>query len=175
MVRPFLQRELQPSCSEITNGSHCKVLGCQQKQGDHSVCCKSLDKDKIIQASSDGPSVNLLFHNILGENRADLALKVLTYWHMWAAYHTQVIRTWCEWFILGYKKILSLMYKIFDESPSRRADYEKINSSTEVEYPEKFCAHRWVENELVATCALVVWPKVLEVVIFCQNNQGKVI
>ena len=85
---------------------------------------------------------------------------------MWAAYHTQVIRTWCEWFILGYKKILSSLYKIFDESPSRRADYEKINSATEVEYPKKFCAHRWVENELVATRALVVWPKVVEVVIF---------
>ena len=130
-------------------------------------CCESLDTDKIIQVSSDGPNINLLFHNILGENRADLVLKVLTFIGT-CGLHT--IHRSLEHGVNGsywdIKKILSSLYKIFDESPSRRADYEKVNSATEVEYPKKFCAHRWVEKELVAMHALVVWPKVVEVVIF---------
>ena len=32
------------------------------------------------------------------------------------------------------KELLSAMYKIFDESPSRRADYESLTSATDKDY-----------------------------------------
>ena len=34
------------------------------------------------------------------------------------------------------------MYKIFDESPARRADYEKITTPIESDYALQFCSHR---------------------------------
>ena len=46
------------------------------------------------------------------------------------------------------KELLSAIYKIFDESPPRWADYESLTSATD--YALKFCSHRWIENELVA-------------------------
>ena len=48
------------------------------------------------------------------------------------------------------KERLNAMYKIFDESSSRRAGYESSTSATDKEYALKFCSHRWIENELVS-------------------------
>ena len=58
------------------------------------------------------------------------------------------------------------MYKIFDESPSRRADYESLTSATGKDYELKFCSHRWIENELVARRAQKIWPKYFEIIEF---------
>lgn len=41
----------------------------------------------------------------------------------------------------GIDKILLTMYKIFDQSLSRRANYEQI-SDTDV-FPLQLCFHRW--------------------------------
>ena len=81
------------------------------------------------------------------------------------------------------KKLLSSVFKIFHESPSRRSDYEALTVATESEYPLKFCGHRWVENENVARRAREIWPKIMEIVEFWkslpkskqpgQENQGK--
>ena len=58
------------------------------------------------------------------------------------------------------------MHKIFYESPSRRADYEKVSLVTKEDYPLLFCAIRWVENKLVAKKAQRIWPKIVAVVNF---------
>ena len=42
------------------------------------------------------------------------------------------------------------MHKIFHETPSKRADYEKVSLATKEDYPLLFCATHWVENQLVA-------------------------
>ena len=47
------------------------------------------------------------------------------------------------------KELLSAMYKIFDESPSRQANKETLTSETEKDYALKFCSHWWIENELI--------------------------
>ena len=62
------------------------------------------------------------------------------------------------------KELLSAMYKIFDENPSRRADYESLTSATDKDYALKCCSHRRIENELVARRAQKIWPKY-----FCQK------
>ena len=63
------------------------------------------------------------------------------------------------------KKFLGAMFKLFDESPSRKADYERVTSAENESYfPLRFCAHRWVENEIVARRAQVIWLRIVEVV-----------
>ena len=37
-------------------------------------------------------------------------------------------------------------------------------STGESEYPLQSCSHRWVENEVVAKKAQVIWPKVVEII-----------
>ena len=55
---------------------------------------------------------------------------------------------------------ISSLYLIFDESPSRHADFELVTNAMENEYPSQFCAHRWVEDERVARKARPVWNKI---------------
>ena len=60
-------------------------------------------------------------------------------------------------------KVFSSMYKIFDQSPSRRGDYEKLTRGF---YPLQFCSHKWAENKLVAEKAIEVWDDIVTVVKF---------
>ena len=53
------------------------------------------------------------------------------------------------------------MWKIFDQSSSRRADFE---SPTSGNYPLRLCSHRWAENERVVQRAVVVWPDIVKIV-----------
>lgn len=64
-------------------------------------CAGKLDQAKFLQVMSDGPNVNLKFPKILNEERSESELK------------------------------LKAMNKIFHESPSRRADYEKLTLASE--------------------------------------------
>ena len=47
------------------------------------------------------------------------------------------------------KKLLAAMFKIFHESPSRRAGFENVIGCGENDYPLQLCAHCWIENEIV--------------------------
>ena len=106
-------------------------------------CLSSLDHSKILQVSSDVPNVNLAFLNLVHENRKDDLLDPLidigtcSLHTLHRSFQTGEKAT--DWNI---KKLLSSMNKIFDESPSRRADYEHLSGATCTEYPLKFCAHR---------------------------------
>ena len=53
----------------------------------------------------------------------------------------------------GIDKVLSAMYKILDQSPSRRADYKRLTDGV---YPLQFCSHWWAENERVAVRAIAI-------------------
>ena len=61
------------------------------------------------------------------------------------------------------------MFKLFDESPSRCVDYERITSSSKSDFPLRFCSHRWVENDVVAKKALSIWPKMIKVLDFWKG------
>ena len=72
------------------------------------------------------------------------------------------------------------MHKIFDESPARRADYEKITVVVESDYVLQFCFHRWIENARVAERGENVWEKYFQITDFWktlpkskQPDQGK--
>ena len=61
------------------------------------------------------------------------------------------------------------MYKIFDESPSQWADFEKLTMAQFSDYPLQFCTHFWVENQDVAKRAQKIWEKIVEIVKFWQG------
>ena len=42
------------------------------------------------------------------------------------------------------------MFKLFDESPSRRADYDRITSASKSDFPYCICSDRWYENDFIA-------------------------
>ena len=136
-------------------------------------CLSSLDRSEILQVSSDGPNVNLAFRNLVHENRKDDLLDPLidigtcSLHALHRSFQTGEKAT--DWNI---KKLLSSMNKIFDKSPYRRADYERL-TATSTEYPLKFCAHRWIENASVAKPAQIIWLKVIEVVRFWKAYQNQ--
>ena len=100
-----------------------------------------LPKQKFIQISSDGPNVSLKFLNILNEKCRNECLNELISIGT-CGLHTvsrafQNAENSTDWNI---KKVFSAMHKIFHESPSRRADYEKVSLATKEDYPLLFCA-----------------------------------
>ena len=95
-----------------------------------------MDRNKILQVSSEKPNVNLEFLNLVHENRKDDLLDPLI------DIGTCSLHTLHRSFQTGekatdsnIKKLISSMNKIFDESPSRRADYERLTAATRTEYP----------------------------------------
>ena len=144
-------------------------------------CMTGLDQEKLLQVSMDGPSVNNSFLLMLNKERKEEELSDLI------SIGTCGLHTLHNSFKHGenatewkLKKLLSSVYKIFHESPSRRSDYEALTAATESEYPLKFCGHCRVENENVAWRAREIWPKIIEIVEFWkslpkskQPGQGK--
>ena len=126
---------------------------------------KGLIKNKIILVLSDGPNFNLKFLELLPEKRKGDGLNELTSIGT-CSLHT-VIRAFQNAensTIWNVEKLLCAMYKILNELPSRRADYERILCATKEHYPLFSCSTRWVENADVAKKAKKIWPKLLAVV-----------
>ena len=124
-------------------------------------CFSPLQKDKLLQISSDGPNVNLSFLEMVKDNRKEEELPKLI------DLGTCGLHTIHNGFKHGEKasgwfvnKFLTALYKIFDQAPGRRADYKNVTQATDQDFPMQFVSHRWVENEPVAKKANIVWPKV---------------
>ena len=142
---------------------------------------KDLDEGKLLQVSMDGPNVNMSFLSALNEDRMDRELSHLISIGSCGLHtvhnslkHGEKASGW------NLEKLLSSIFKIFHESPSRRAVYEMLTEAEKSDYPLQFCGHRWVENENVAKRARIVWPKVVTVVAYWkglakskQPEQGK--
>ena len=113
----------------------------------------------------DCPNVNIKFINILGGKRKDAELNDLISIGTCGLHTIHCAFQHCEeasqWHI---KKLLVAMFKIFHESPSRRADFGNVTGCGKNDYPLQFWAHRWIENEVVARGAQVVWSKLIGVV-----------
>ena len=109
-----------------------------------------LPLEKQHQLAMDGPKTNCKILRLTMELRdkeehsplQDIGSCVL---HVVSgALHTGVVA--CLWSI---EKLLRALFKFLHNSPARRAEYLRVSSSGL--YPEKFCATRWVENEIVAS------------------------
>ena len=106
----------------------------------------NMDEDKLLQASMDGPNLNTSFLTCFDEERMDWELSHL------ASFGSCGLHTIQKSFKHGesatgwnLKKLLSSMFKIFHQSPSRRADYEMFAEAQNLDYHSfQFCGHRWV-------------------------------
>ena len=83
--------------------------------------------------------------DILGGKRKDAEMNDLTSIETWGL-HTihcafQFGEEASKWHI---KKLLATMFKIFHESPSRRADFKNVTDCSENDYPLQPSAHRWI-------------------------------
>lgn len=98
---------------------------------------KNLDETKFLQVASDGPNVNKTFLNLLVETReeeqcsrlVDLGTCQLHTLHN-GFQHDKKANGW-------KLELLNAMYKMFDESPGRGADYEKIMTAIESDFALK--------------------------------------
>ena len=97
--------------------------------------------------SADGPSVNLMFLDLVNENSSGDGLPGLISIGTCGAHTIHgALQHGAKNLYVG--KVLRAIWKILHQSPSRRADYEKVSNSTI--YSLQFRQHRWVENENVA-------------------------
>ena len=133
-------------------------------------CLGLLEKEKLLQVSSDGPNVNLLFLKVFTEKCKDEELSQLfdlgtcgLHIAHNAFKHGEKALDW------QLKKLMSSMSKIFHEAPGRHADYKTVTNTTDKDYPTQFLTHRWVENDVFAKKAGVTWSKIIEVVSYQQQ------
>ena len=85
---------------------------------------------------SDGPNVNLKFLELLaGKCKDDGLNKLISI--TTCSLHTvnRAFQNAENSTIWNIKKLLCAMHTIFNESPSRRADYERIMCATKEDYP----------------------------------------
>ena len=111
----------------------------------------------------DDPNVKLKFLELLAEKIKDGLNELITIGT--CSLHT-VNKAFqnTENSIWNIKKLFWAMHKIFNESPSRKADYERILSAIKEDYPLFICFTRWVKNINVAKKGHKVWPKLVAVV-----------
>ena len=114
---------------------------------------------KILQISMDGPTVNWKFFDALNN---DFGEKLETTLLEIGSCRLHVVH---GAFQNGHKNavwnvnsVLRSFYKLFHDSPARRADYLSIKTCDK--FPKKFCSTRWVENVDVCQRALDVYENV---------------
>ena len=64
------------------------------------------------------------------------------------------------------KKLMLSMRKIFHEAPERCAGYKTETDATEKDYLHAINTHGWVENDVVAKRARVIWSNIIKVVFY---------
>ena len=100
----------------------------------------------MIQVPADGINVNFKFLDLVNENLSDDELPGFISigrcgLHTIPGAFQNGAKSW------SVEKVLQAISKILDQSPSLRADFDKVTNSTS--YPLQFCQHRWVKNENV--------------------------
>ena len=119
--------------------------------------------EKLLQISMDGPNVNwdvLKRHSQHREEKELAQLVIIGSCGLHVvngAFRTGMMET--DWDI---HKVLHAVWKLLDESPARRDVYIKETGS-EV-FPLHFCKTRWVEDEIVASIAIQIWPDISRVI-----------
>ncbi|GBO45640.1 hypothetical protein AVEN_139023-1 [Araneus ventricosus] len=124
----------------------------------------SINSNKIIQISMDGPNVN---HKFLKDLKMELEVTpqdpiILDIGS--CGLHTihcgfkHAIKA-TEWKVVDF---LRALHYIFKDVPSHRADFTRLTGCEK--FPKKFCAIRWIENVDVAERALEIFSAVAEFV-----------
>ena len=67
----------------------------------------------------------------------------------------------------GVSKVLHAMWKMSDESPTRRDIY--IRETGCDTFPLHFCKTMWVEDEPIAACGIQIWENIVQVMKYWQS------
>nr|XP_042895472.1 uncharacterized protein LOC110282235 [Parasteatoda tepidariorum] len=124
----------------------------------------SINKNKIIQISMDGPNVNHKFLNDLKKELEEMPQDPVLLDIGSCGLHTihcgfkHAIKS-TGWNVVDF---LRALYYIFKDVPSHRADFIYFTGCEK--FPKKFCAIRWVQNVEVAERALEMLPHIFEFV-----------
>jgi hypothetical protein len=113
----------------------------------------------------DGQKINLKFHrDILAEREACdpnlpsfLDIRTCGLHVMHGAFRTAFEST-----LWKLDSILKSLWYLFNESPTRRTDFQEITGSNL--FPLEFCGTRWVEDRSVAERAIKCWSNVCKYV-----------
>ena len=129
--------------SQFLGEAACKDLLEKFKQ-----CMGRIDQDMLLQVSMDGSNVNTSFLSMLSKERreeefSDLVSIITCGLHTVHNLFKHRIQLNGNW------KLLSSVYKTFQESPSRRSDYETLTAAETLTLIMlwKSCGHRWLGNE----------------------------
>ena len=126
------------------------------------------DSRNLLQISSDGPNVNLLFLKLYDEKRCFNELSSLINigtcgLHVVHGSLSTSVKS-SDWSI---GKVLKSMCTILNDSPARREMFEMVTETNT--YPLPFCGHRWCENELCLQRANDIWPSFIKFVKHLMN------
>ena len=126
---------------------------------------KTLQNEKMIQLSMDGPHVNWLILSRMQNEREEAEHSPLEDagscgLHIVSGAFQSGVKD-ADW---GLEKVLRGMWKLLDKSPARRGEYLKVCKMSPPSFPQKFCVTRWVENEPVATRAIELWSTMVELI-----------
>ena len=135
--------------------------------------CGTINLNKLIQVSMDGPTVNWSFYDKLmteiGVSTSDKHLIDIGSCGLHIVHNA--FQTGFEATTWNIKSFLTALYYLFHDTPARRDDFTQITSSNV--FPLKFCAHRWVENVNVANRALIVFDNVRKYVDTIEKQPKK--
>ena len=122
----------------------------------------ALDLGKLIQISIDGPNVNWKVTEKKNEfsrliNIGSCGLHVLH-----GALQIGIMET--DWEV---SKVLLAMWKIFDESSTKRDIYIR-ETGCDI-FPLHFCKTRWVEDEPAAARGIQIWENIVQIVKYWRS------
>ena len=117
-------------------------------------CLGPLEKEKLLQVSSDRPTVNLLFLKALTEKCKDEELNQLIGLGTCDLHTTYYAFKHGEKLLIGNSKN-DVIYE--QNIPWGTWKAFTVTGATEKDYPMQFITNRWVEIDLVVKKAKVIW------------------
>ncbi|WAR14725.1 hypothetical protein MAR_004830 [Mya arenaria] len=113
----------------------------------------------MLQISMDGPNVNWKFLDMITTKiEQDFSVSLINIGSCVLHNVHNAFKTGCQATTWDVSSVLSSMYYLFKDSPTRKEDYQKSSGSTRM--PMKFVTHRWMENVPVVDRAIEVWGNI---------------
>ena len=140
-----------------------------EKKFDSAVTKKLKRPANLIQISSDGPNVNLLFLKNYNDKRDFNELPPLLNIGT-CGLHTVHGSMKAGEKATGWEigKTLKAMAGLLQDFPARRAKYENITET--FIFPLPYCGHRWCENEKCLERADEIWPAFIKFVKYLEKE-----